>query len=247
MKALFLGTGGSMGTPVIGCKCPVCLSTDPQNQRLRASILLEEEKRKFLIDVSPDIRSVCLKFDIDRLDGIFLTHYHEDHIGGLNDLRPHFFHRKKKPIPLFLSQNTYDQVLSRFSYLMDRFAPVLLKGERGDEEGDNFPFSYFTYFQEGVPVTGYRMGKFAYVTDIKEFKEEIYKELEGVETLVISALNEVGSLMHFSVEEAVRFAQKAHVHKCYLTHISHEMEHNRLREALPSWIQPAYDGLTIDV
>ncbi len=247
MKFLFLGTGASSGVPVVACKCAVCKSSDFRNQRLRTCGLLQVEGKNFLIDASPDIRYVSLKYNIDHLDGLFLTHPHEDHMGGLNDLRPYFFIHKNR-LPFVLSNSTLDVVSRRFEYLLDRFDINLLEEKRGSLFLNGVKVVYFTYSQEGFLVNGFRFGKFAYVTDIKDYAESIFGDLDGVETLVLGAIHETQSTMHFTIDEACNFRKKiTSVKRCYLTHISHEVDYETLSKSLPGGVMLATDGLMIDV
>ncbi|MBM3193350.1 MAG: MBL fold metallo-hydrolase [Chlamydiae bacterium] len=247
MRFLFLGTGASSGVPVIACKCDVCMSSNLKNKRLRTSGLLQANGKNFLLDASPDIRYLSLKYQISHLDGLFLTHPHEDHIGGLNDLRPYFFIYKNK-LPLFLSDSTYEVLKYRFSYLLDRFAPNIVTDKRGEISLNGLNGRYFTYSQEGVFVNGFRFGNFAYVTDIKDYDLSLFEDLEGVETLVLGAINEAHSKMHFTIKEALEFKKKiTSVKRCYLTHLSHEVDHESLSKSLPEGVLLSYDGLIIDV
>ncbi len=246
-EILFLGTGGSMGTPMIGCECPVCLSKDERDQRFRSSILLKIGEKRLLVDPSPDIRQVALKYTIQALDGVLVTHGHEDHVGGLNDLRPYYIQGGKTPMSLIASTNTFDHISGRFSYLLDRFKPVILEDLMGTFLIDGEEIHYFTYSQQGVPVTGFRWRNFAYITDIKEYNEDIFHHLKGVKILVLSALHTEGSSMHFSVEEAIAFSERVGPEQLYLTHISHALSHKEMNENFPISIQCAYDGLKIYV
>jgi phosphoribosyl 1,2-cyclic phosphate phosphodiesterase len=247
MKFLFLGTGASSGVPVIGCKCHVCKSSNFNNKRLRTCGLLQTEGKNFLIDASPDIRYVSLKYNITHLDGLFLTHPHEDHIGGLNDLRPYFFIHKNR-LPLALSSSTFDILNRRFEYLLNRFDVALIEERRGTLFLNGVKAIYFTYSQEGLLVNGFRFGKFAYVTDIKDYDLLIFEDLDGVETLVLGAINESDSKMHFSIDEACNFKKKiTSVKRCYLTHLSHEVDYEKLSKSLPGGVMLATDGLVIDV
>ena len=247
MKFLFLGTGASSGIPVIGCKCNVCKSSDPKNQRLRTSGMIKYGNKNILIDATPDIRYVCLKYGLTHLGAVLLTHPHEDHIGGINDLRPFSFYYHQT-IPMYLSEVTAEVLRIRFDYLLDRFSYTRLDQDRGGFSINDLDVKYFTYSQQGLKVNGFRFGKFAYVTDIKEYNDSIFEDLDGVETLVLGAINEKDSKMHFSISEAVAFKQKiTSVKVCYLTHLSHEVDHETLSHTLPNGVVLAYDGLEIDV
>lgn len=229
------------------CKCSICNSDDVKNNRLRACGVLQKEGKNFLIDVSPDIRQVALKYRMMRVDGVFLTHPHEDHIGGMNDLRSFSFLNHMK-IPLILSQATLDVLQIRFDYLLDRFDVHLLKEQRGVSVIEGLKVLHFTYSQEHVLVTGFRVGDFAYVTDIKNYAESIFEDLDGVKTLVLGAIHETESRMHFSIREAIAFKERIHsVERCYLTHLSHEVDYETINRALPEGVMLAYDGLNIDV
>lgn len=248
MKFLFLGTGASAGVPMIACGCGVCKSVEVKNVRLRACGLLQKEGRNFLIDVSPDIRNVSLKYNISHIDGIFITHPHEDHIGGMNDLRAFSFFNNNTKIPLILSNSTMSVMNSRFDYLLDRFEIEVLDAHKGELVVEGLKTTYFTYWQEGLSVMGFRFGNFAYMTDIKDYDPSIYDDLDGVETLVIGAIHEEMSRMHFSIGEAIAFKDKIKsVKRCYLTHLSHQVDHKTISKTLPKGVMLAYDGLEIDV
>ena len=246
MKILFLGTGASFGIPGVCCKCSVCKSSSPLNKRLRSSILLKKDGKNILIDAAPDMRRAALKYDIDKLDAVLLTHYHDDHVAGLSELRAYYYCNDYKPMPLVASQITYQSVSMRYEYLMKRFDPLVLKSQRDEDEVCGIKFKYFTFYQEGVSVTGYRFDDFAYITDIKDYDEGIFEDLSGVKTLVISCLSEEGTDMHFSLKETIAFAKKAGAERCYLTHISHEIDHEDMSKRLPKNFELAYDGMEID-
>jgi phosphoribosyl 1,2-cyclic phosphate phosphodiesterase len=248
MKFLFLGTGASSGVPVISCKCGVCQSSNTKNQRLRTSGLLISGNNHILIDVSPDIRLVSLKHDIAHIDAVLITHSHEDHIGGLNDLRPYSYLKNNQKIPMVLSKISEKLMQIRFDYLMDRFEKEILIEDQGQIFLNDLEIRYFSYEQQGMKVTGYRFGKFAYVTDIKEYEPAIFEHLDGVETLVLGAINENPSRMHFTIEEAISFKEKiSSVKVCYLTHLSHEVDYETMSKKLPRGVLLAYDGLEIYV
>lgn len=242
MEVQLLGTGGSFGIPGIGCHCSVCRSKNPKNQRLRSSCLVKCDGMLTLIDPSPDIRQVCLRYGIEHIDRVLVTHYHEDHIGGFNDLRPLFIKNHGSQLPLYLSEESLSVVQMRFAYLMHRFEIHKLQGSEGKSDG----FSYFSYRQGDVGVTGFRFGCFAYVTDIKEHRDEIFGELEGVEALVIGALNWKGTGLHFSLEEAMEFCQQVGAKQVIFTHISHEIEHEETNRKLPKGFTLGYDGMVIE-
>ncbi|MBS0621458.1 MAG: MBL fold metallo-hydrolase [Verrucomicrobia bacterium] len=253
-ELLFLGTGGSMGIPVIGCDCSVCLSKDKKNKRLRTSALLRVNGRQILIDAGPDLRQQALTNKIAHLDGLLLTHAHYDHIGGLDELRIYYF-MDGLSVPCFLSRSTYKEVRSRHGHIFEepdeeknvtaRLDFHILEEERGSFVCAEVPFSYFTYWQGPTAVTGYRMGSLAYVSDIRRYPESLFEGLWGVKILVLSALRPTPSHVHLSVEEAVTFAKRVGAEQTYFIHMAHELEHSATNEQLPAGIALAYDGLIV--
>ena len=254
-RFLLLGTGSSTGTPLIGCHCPVCLSTAAFNKRLRPSALIEVAEKKFVIDVGPDFREQALKYGIDHLDGILITHSHYDHIAGIDELRALSF-RDNKKIPCLLSEETFEEIKIRYHYMMQPMKDErevvcsqlkfhLLRKTRGDVHFEGLPVGFFSYAQVGMKVTGYRFGNLAYVPDIHDYEETIFEAMAGVEILILDALKEDLSIAHFSLDEAMGFAKKTGVKQVIFTHIAHEMEHDRINQKLPSNMRLGYDGQEI--
>lgn len=242
-----------MGIPVIGCKCPVCTSQDPHNKRLRPSALIKTADKKILIDCGPDYRQQALKFGIDKLDGVILTHAHNDHTAGLDELRVYYMHTHRS-LPVLLSKETAADIRARFAYIFhqDRFYKLLPTFELHEFEGDlgelNFlgiPIAYTSYVQAQMTVHGFRIGNLAYVTDIRDYDEAIFQFLKGVDTLVLSALRLAPSPLHLTVEQAKEFALKSGVKNTWLTHLAHELDHDAINASLPRNVQLAYDGLEI--
>lgn len=257
-RFLFLGSGSSMGIPMVACGCCVCRSSFPRNRRLRPSGLLEAGKRKILFDVGPDFRRQALNCSLSSLDAVLLTHPHSDHTSGLDELRA-FYILRKTSIPCFLSKSTYEDLRMRFYYLFSdnggnpknssnltaqiRFR--LFEGDRGEVSFLGMRFKYFTYSQGKMLVTGYRFSDFAYLTDIKEYPESIFEDLEGVKNLVIGAPCDYPCKMHLSIDEAVAFSRKVSAEYTWITHISHAVEHKKRSISLPSNVFLAYDGLEL--
>lgn len=252
-KLLFLGTGGSVGVPLIGCFCEVCCSSDPYNLRLRPSALISIGEKRFLIDVGPDFRAQALKFQITRLDGLLLTHAHQDHVGGIDDLRPVCFLRKS-PLPILVSQETAQDIRMRYHYLFPSrdsagSGPfelhILPPKQMGEVVFEKMAIQYVTYLQGKMAVIGFRIGDFAYISDIRTFSPDIFTQLKGVKYLVISALKYIPSPLHFSVDEAIDFAAQIKAERTWLTHLSHELDYHHANAYLPPHIRMAYDGLEI--
>lgn len=254
-KLLFIGTGGSMGSPVIGCQCGVCRSASPFDKRLRPSALIKVDNKNILIDAGPDLRTQALTHKINTLDGLILTHAHHDHIAGVDDLRA-YLHNNQKPIELVLSGPTWEELRSRFFYfftperlshsLIPEFNIKILPKDRGMIDFLALPLKYFTFIQAGMEVNGIRLGNMAYVSDIYNYPESIFEDLEGIEILIISALRFTPSKMHLSVDEALAFSRKVKAKKTWFTHISHDLDHQRTNAYLPEDVRLAYDGLEID-
>ncbi|MCP5506674.1 MAG: MBL fold metallo-hydrolase [Chlamydiales bacterium] len=254
MKLLFLGSGGSMGIPVIGCKCIVCTSKSSFNKRLRPSALITHNKKRYLIDIGPDYRTQALTYGIDTLDGLLLTHTHYDHIAGLDELRIYTF-VQKRPIPCLLSRETLEELKIRYHYFLpplecdDVHATKLkfqvLEGDQGKTDFEGLPVTYISYDQLGMKVNGFSFGSFAYVTDILNYKEGVFEALQGIETLIISGRRWEQSKAHLSLEDAIKFSKKTGAKKTYFTHISHEIEHEETNQNLPEGFSLAYDGLEL--
>lgn len=254
-RFLFLGTGGSMGIPVIGCECAICLSPSPYNQRLRPSALLKVMGKNILIDCGPDFRCQMLQHHIKHLDGLIFTHAHYDHTGGFDEIRI-INARSKKPLPCLLSKATAEDLKMRFPYIFDTTAPMItittrtdmqyLESTNGSMDFLGIPIQYMTYEQGGMLVNGFRFGNLAYISDIKHYPDTIFENLKGLETLVISCLRYEPSILHFNIDEAMAFAQKVGARQTLFTHIAHELDHELTNSKLPSNYQLAYDGLEID-
>lgn len=250
----FLGTGASMGIPVIGCHCHVCNSAILYNKRMRPSALLSVGAKKIVIDCGPDFRLQALKHNLDKIDGVILTHAHQDHTGGLDELRVYFMHHKTS-LPSLMSQESFDNLNNRLSYLFqnkvhsNKLVPRLdvhvLDSLRGVTTFAGLKIHYMTYEQAQMGVNGYRFGNLAYVTDICKYQETIFEDLLGVEILIVSALRFLPSPMHFNIDDAVAFANRVGAKQTWLTHIAHEVDHDKANVYLPSNIQVAYDGLEL--
>jgi len=250
-----LGSGTSTGVPVVGCDCRVCSSTDPRDRRTRASLWLRHGDISILFDTATEFRIQALAAGIDRIDAVFLTHAHADHVHGLDDLRPLTHHR---PIPLYGSRATMEEVRERFSYIFRSSrigggkprldlrpidGPVVIDGGEGQE----LSVLPVRVYHGELPILGYRIGKFAYLTDCSDIPEESYALLDGVEVLVIDALRFRPHPTHFNVEQATAAVERIGATTAYFTHLCHEVSYRELEEALPAGIHPAYDGLSFSL
>jgi phosphoribosyl 1,2-cyclic phosphate phosphodiesterase len=249
----FLGTGGSMGVPVIGCKCAVCKSVNPKNKRTRSASLIHILGRSFVLDAGPDYRTQALTNNIDCIDGFILTHAHYDHMAGLDDMK--VYASSLGSIPCLALNATFQEVKKRYCYLFKpteenpHFSPFFdwktLEKPFGKTVFEGLSLQYVTFFQAGIQVMGLKIGDLAYISDIKEYDPELISQLKGIKTLIISALRETSSPSHFSVQEACDFASLIQPQRTFLTHLAHEMDYEKAQNILPSSVFLAYDGLEI--
>ena len=253
-RFLFLGTGSSGGVPAIGCTCAVCISSNPKNTRFRSSGLLTIGSSHLLVDVGTDVRMQCLAHHISSVDALFITHSHYDHIGGLEEMRAFTLH-KGASLPCFISESDLRNIKKLFYYhffeidsVSNRAAKIdyrVLSGSSGHFSFEGVRLEYVQYFQGSMSVLGFRLGSFAYLTDLKTYPEDLIERLQGVQVLVTSALRFDPSKVQMNVDEAVDFIGKIGPQCAYITHMSHELEYEALSAHLPSHIRPAYDGLEI--
>ncbi len=253
MKVTFLGTGTSQGVPVIACQCDVCRHGGPFDKRLRASVLIETENRTFVIDSGPDFRQQMLKEDVTKLDGILVTHHHKDHIGGMDDVRSYNW-VQKRPMDVYASEQSQMIIKSDFFYAFDEFdypgVPSFALHTIGTEPFDVhgvkvIPIEGLHYT---LPVLGFRIGDFAYITDMNFLPAREMVKLLDCKVIVLNALRRKYHFSHFTLEQAVEILEFLRPEKAYLTHISHKMGfHEEVNKELPDFIRLSYDGLKIEV
>ena len=254
MKVYFLGTGTSQGIPIIGSNHPVCLSTDLKDKRLRVSVWIHWENNSFVIDCGPDFRQQMLVSGCQKVDGILFTHEHSDHTAGLDDIRP--FNFKQGEIPIYAHQRVIDNLKLRFDYVFkteNRYpgAPSV----KTVEVVNNRPFTIgnktaipVNVMHGNLPVFGYRIDDFAYLTDVKTVDESEMDKLKNLKVLVVNALRETPHNTHFNLQEALDFIDLVQPEKAYLTHISHLMGfHEEVQKKLPKNVYLAYDNLEITI
>ncbi len=252
MRITMLGSGTSTGVPVIGCECAVCTSPDPRNRRTRPSLWLELPAGHALVDTPPDLREQALRFRVSRVDAVLFTHAHADHLFGLDDVRIFNF-RQKSPIPCLGSGETLTRVRAAFAYVWE-------DGQAGGGKPQlelrpvDGPFPLLgaevvpiPVLHGAMPVFGYRVGRFAYVTDVSRIPEESFDLLSGVEVLVLGALRYRRHPTHFSVAEALDAAARVGARRTVLTHLAHDVDVGRPEIDLPAGVELGYDGLVLDV
>ena len=258
VRATLLGTGTSTGVPIPGCTCVVCTSKDPKDTRLRCSCLIEVNGLSILIDTGPDFRTQCLERQIREVDAVLYTHEHFDHVAGLDDLRP-FLIWNKTLLPCFAASRTAAQLRARHDYIfVDGSYPGVPKLTLNEIEG---PFEVVSRYDKHatvqihpiaahhgeLPILGFRIGGFAYMTDVSGLPAESYDALAGVETLVLSALRPAPHPTHFSIDEAIEASRQIGAQKTYFIHMTHNILHSRDNEQLPDGIQFAFDGMVLEV
>jgi phosphoribosyl 1,2-cyclic phosphate phosphodiesterase len=250
-----------MGVPTLGCECRVCTSTDPHDKRLRPSVLVRwdeagaRRERVVLIDTGPDFRAQAMEAGIQHVDAVFYTHSHADHILGLDDLRPLSFVTWKEagPIPLYATAETRAVLERIFSYTFSpeskypTRAKVVLRDVETNPEVHGVKFTPVPVLHGDLPITGYRFGRTAYMTDVSTIPETSFALLEDLDVLVIAALRHQPHPSHATVDQAVRWANRIGARETWFTHISHDLGHKETNDSLPDGIQLAHDGLTIPV
>jgi phosphoribosyl 1,2-cyclic phosphate phosphodiesterase len=250
VKITFLGTGTSQGVPVIACDCKTCLSADPHDKRLRTSLLLETDDAVLLFDAGPDFRQQMLKENVRKLDSIILTHEHKDHISGMDDVRA-FNYKSQDAIDIYAEERVQKAVKKEYSYVFSEYQyPGIPKMRLHTIQDQLFevkgikiiPIRVFHY---RLPVYGFRVADFAYITDANYIPEESKEKLYGVKYFVINALRKEKHISHFSLSEAIDLIREVSPKKAFITHISHQMGyHAVISKELPSEIMLAYDGLS---
>ncbi len=253
LKVTFLGTGTSQGVPVIGCGCAVCQSPDQKNNRLRVSVLVETGEQTLVIDSGPDFRYQMLRANVKDLDAILYTHEHKDHVAGLDDIRP-FNYLLHKIIDIYATTQVQDALRREFSYI---FADTKYHGlpQIRLHTISNEPFFIgnttvipIEVMHHKLPILGYRIGDFTYITDAKTVPDHSIEKIKGSKILVVNALQKEDHISHFTFSEAIAFANNIGAEMTYFTHISHNLGlHADVEKELPSNIRLAYDGLTIEV
>ena len=248
MDILFLGTGTSTGVPQIGCKCETCTSTDIKDKRLRASVLITEGDSQILIDAGPDLRRQLLANQISRLSAILLTHEHYDHVGGLDDVRPlgeSDIYAEKRVLGVIQRNTPYCFAEKRYPGV-----PTIHLHEIDENEFyiNNIKIQTIRVMHANLPILGFRVGKFAYLTDVKTIDEKNIELLKDLDVLVLNALRPAQHLSHLSLSEALDIAAKVGARKTYFTHMNHHMGlHETVNQLLPENIELAYDGLKLSL
>jgi len=251
MKITFLGTGTSQGIPMIASNHPVCLSNNSKDKRLRSSIMISWDDNRYIIDCGPDFRQQMLRENIQAINGVLFTHEHSDHTAGIDDLRPYTY--KMGEVPIYAQERVIESLKIRFSYIFEtenRYAgaPKLIENIIGSNSFmlNGVQVTPIAVMHGKLPITGYRFGNVAYITDLKTMSDHEKKKLENLDVLILNALRISAHPTHLNLEEAISFVNEIKPKKAYFTHISHKLGfHEEVEKILPENVFLSYDGLEI--
>ncbi len=255
MKITILGSGTSQGVPVIACDCRVCISTDSRDKRLRTSIMISHKGENFVIDSGPDFRQQMLRENVKTLSGIIFTHEHKDHVAGLDDVRAFNFF-EKRDMPVYCTEQVEKALRNEFHYIFADNKYPGVPSIKLNRISKNTPFEItnglrlvpIEVMHYRMPVLGYRIGDFTYITDAKTISEEEKEKIKGTKVLIVNALREKEHISHFNLEQALAFIADISPDKAYLTHISHMFDtHEGIERKLPSGVKVAWDGMVLEV
>lgn len=256
MRMIFLGTGTSTGVPVIGCHCAVCRSSDPRNQRTRPSVLIQSPDGNILIDTTPDMRTQLLREGVDRVDAVLYTHYHADHIFGMDDVRVFYF-AIRRPLPVYAERPVQAVLRRAFSYAFEEQSERIAGGAiprlslrtidaRRPFEVLGLRCVPIRLLHGRFRVLGFRFGNLAYCTDVNRIPKRSMKLLQGLDVLVLDALRDRTHATHFSLAESLAIVARLQPRRTYFTHMTHDVEHAATNARLPAGVELAYDGLRVE-
>lgn len=251
IELMFLGSGTSAGIPMVGCKCRVCTSSDPHDKRTRCSVVVSYEGAKVLIDVTPELRLQCVADGVDWIDSVVMTHAHADHVMGMDDLR-RFNSIKNGPLDVWMDQRTWVGVERCFGYCFNTnpdprvFRPQLVhRPITGDFDIAGRRWTPIPLIHGDAPILGFRVGDVAYCTDASGIPDESWPLLEGLDLLVIDALQPKKHPTHFTIGEALEVVDRVKPRQTFFTHMSHQVMHREIDPTLPTGVRLAYDGLRV--
>ncbi|GGH76816.1 phosphoribosyl 1,2-cyclic phosphate phosphodiesterase [Filimonas zeae] len=253
LRITFLGTGTSSGVPMIGCHCEVCTSADARDKRLRSSILVESANTSFVVDTTPDFRYQMLRIHNEKLDALLYTHPHKDHTAGLDDIRPYNYFQAKA-IDVYANSMTIAQLKREFAYVFEEHKYPGIPDVNVHEidltpfQIGDIPVTPILVWHHKMPVYGYRIGDFTYITDANRVDDTEKEKIKGSKVMVVNALRSEPHISHFTLDEASALVNEVQVPKGYFTHISHQLgKHEAVEKQLPAHLRLAYDGLVIEV
>jgi len=253
LKITFLGTGTSQGVPLVGCTCEVCRSSDSKDKRLRSSIMIENKGKVFIIDTGPDFRQQMLRENVRKMDAVIFTHEHKDHTAGFDDIRA-FNYILKKKIDVYASESVQIALKREFAYIFsgEKYPGIpeinlhLIENKKFEIAGSEFlPIEVMHY---KLPVFGFRIKDFTYITDANFISEAEKEKIKGSKIIVINALRREPHISHYTFSQAIELMKELKPEQAYLTHISHQLGlHKEVTLELPDFIHLAYDGLKLNV
>lgn len=253
MRLVILGCGTSTGVPVIGCHCEVCASDDVRNKRTRSSLLIQSKDRNILIDTTTDLRTQALARSLERVDAVLYTHAHADHIHGIDDLRAFNLAAGNKAIPCFGSAETITRIKRIFEYIFREDGKDGWKPNLAIQEV-SAPFDLFGNIVEPIEIShgdatifGYRIGKFAYLTDCSAIPAASIEKLRGIELLILGALRHKPHPTHFSIDQAIEASRLVGPKRTVFTHLGHNLDYKKDNHTLPRGFELAYDGMMIEL
>ena len=253
LKITFLGSGTSSGVPMIACDCVVCTSSDPRDNRLRSSILVESDQTTIVVDTTPDFRYQMLRQKVKHLDAVLFTHPHKDHIAGLDDVRA-FNYFQEQPMQVYANPMTIDALMREFAYAFaDKKYPGVPNLELNTIGLEPFmigdiPVTPVQVWHMKMPVYGFRFGSFTYITDANRIDESEKEKVWGSRVIVVNALRKERHISHYNLDEAIALVEELRVPKAYFTHISHQLGlHEEVESRLPEGMHLGYDGLVVEV
>jgi phosphoribosyl 1,2-cyclic phosphate phosphodiesterase len=253
MRLTFLGTGTSTGVPSIACDCETCLSEDPRDKRLRVSILIEHHEKKILVDTSIDFRQQALRAKITRLDAILVTHCHVDHVFGMDDIRPLNF--RYGAMPVFANEIAWIDLRRIFQYIfkpthfgggLPQLIPHTVAPNAPFMIGEELTVTPLEVIHGKLPVIAYRFNDFAYATDLNFISEETIAGLQGLDVLVLDCVRIKPHSTHLGLTEALDYIERIKPKRAFLTHLNHDILHERDSHLLPENVEFAYDGLVVE-
>lgn len=255
MKITVLGSGTSQGVPVIACDCHVCASADTRDKRLRASIMISYKGENFVIDSGPDFRQQMLREEVKTLSAIVFTHEHKDHLAGMDDVRA-FNYIEQRDMQIYCTEQVEQALRNEFHYVFAKNKYPGVPSVNLNRISKNQPFEItkglllnpIEVMHYKMPVLGYRIGDFTYITDAKTISEQEKAKIKGTKILIVNALREKEHISHFNLEEALAFISEIQPETAYLTHISHLFDtHEEIESKLPKGVKVAWDGMVIEL
>ncbi len=253
MKLTFLGTGTSTGVPSIACDCETCLSDDPRDKRLRASVLIEHKDKKILVDTSSDFRQQALRANIRHLDAIFITHCHVDHVFGLDDIRPLNF--RYGAMGVYANETAWIDLRRIFQYIFNpthfggglpQLIPHTVRHNSPFCVGEDLQITPLEVIHGELPVIAYRFNDFAYATDLKMIPADSLEGLRDLDVLVLDCVRIKPHSTHLGLSEALEYIENLKPKRAFLTHLNHDILYQRDSKLLPENVEFGYDGLVVD-